>query len=299
MNKLAVFLCRAAALLLLTTLGVEGTAFAQSQAAPVPPGTSSAPMVVLPAGHPAYQAVDTLQKASASGVADNSLGGSRAVFNGPLPLLRSSGLSLNGEFAEAPSAASRSFGDLDSYQFDSEWEATLRAAFGSFSVRGGYADALTTGEWGRFGSGASPGNAKGPIVSATLALTPNLALLANGGVSALQSPLSPTAERLNHYDVGLKYGLTSQYSVDLGYEWDQWLLDNNAGLSGNTTGHPTEQYITIGVGRSFSKNTSLKLLYQIMDYTDEGTGFDPYSDGPGANGKEHDGVAVTQFSIKF
>lgn len=294
MNRLAVSLCIAAALLLVTTLGVSGAAFAQGQGAA---GMAGTPLAVLPSGHPAYQALTMLQKSS--GAVGSSLDTSRAGYSGLLPLFGSRRLSLNGEFGETPSANGRRFGDLESYRFDPAWKATLRAEFGSFSIGGGYADTVTSGDWGRFGQGAYPANIKGPVVSASLALAPNLALSANGGVSTLQSPLSSAGERINHYDVGLKYGLTSRYSVDLGYEWDQWLLDNDTDFSGNATGHPTEQYITIGVGRSFSKNTSLKLLYQIMDYTDEGTGFDPYSEGPSATGKEHTGVAVTQFSIKF
>lgn len=310
MSRVVVWLCVGAFLLLFTTLGASGIACAQDQAASTPAAASGS-LADIPTDQRAHNLTNTLQNTEGAGYASGNL---RAGFTGLVPLFRTHGLALSGNLA----ATSLGFGDHpgepDSFSFHPTWAATLRAAVGSFSLNGGYAGFYTPGSWASNGAWIDPVDIKGPIVSASLNLMPNLALSANGNFyqgaaafsdpastsEAIQSPLSNAGERLNHYDVGLKYGVTSQYSVDLGYEWDQWALNNYAQSAlGISSGHPTEQYITIGVGHSFNKNASLKVLYQILDYNDEGADFDYYAGGPDLNGKEHGGVAVTQFSIKF
>ena len=244
-----------------------------------------------------------------------------ADFSGILPFFGKNGLTLNGEFAETPTGSGSRFGNLNSNHANQAFEGTLGWATGPFSVKGGYQSVYSNfgapGNWGHVGTWINPVNIKGPIASLSYAITPKLVLAADGdwyqGAEATpanlinnsdaQSPLTNTGDKLNHYDVGLKYGLTSQYNVDLGYEYDQWQLNDRYGyLLGPTGTHrkPTEQYITIGVGHSFNKNASLKVLYQILDYNDDSSGFDVFAVTPAnTKGDEHGGVAITQFSLKF
>ena len=91
---------------------------------------------------------------------------------------------------------------------------------------------------------------------------------------------------MTNYRAGLKYGLTSASAVDLGVEYTRYESPNFAGDN-----DPREVFYNIGYGFSFNPNTSLKLLYQVVDFADKGTGFD--------TGSGRGGVGATQFSVKF
>jgi hypothetical protein len=251
----------------------------------------------------------------------DTLGIYGADFNGVLPFFGKNGLTLNAEYAQTSTGSGNRFGNQNSTHANQAFEGTLGWATGPFSIKGGYQEVYANfnapGNWGHFGTWINPVNVKGPIASVNYAISPKLVLAANGNwyqgaeatpsglsnINDFQSPLTNTGDKLNHYDVGLKYGLTSQYSVDLGYEYDQWQLNDRYGyLLGPIGTHhsPTEQYITIGVGHSFNKNASMKLLYQILQYDDKSSGFDPNAISTGnSSGKENGGVAVTQFSLMF
>lgn len=180
-------------------------------------------------------------------------------------------------------------------------EEQLSGQFGGLTLKGGYQYVgpyfSAPGYWGRLGAWTNPTNVRGPIVSAQYALTPKLALKADGqfykaAYGGTNSPLQQD-DRVTRYQVGLGYGLSSQYAVDLGYEDVLYDLRNRAGtaVTGINAGKPNESYLTFGVGHSFNNNASLKLLYQIVQYNDKGTNFDAVNrDG---------GVAVGQFSLKF
>jgi predicted porin len=221
-------------------------------------------------------------------------------FQGTVPFVKKSGLTLDGEFANSATGFDSRFGNVNSTKGTEAWYAELGYTFGPFNIKGGYKEVYNNfaapGFWGKIGEYTNPTNIRGPIVHASFAITPTLSLVGDGnffkGIYNLgdQNPLGKDDD-LTSFDVGLKYGLTSAYNVDLGYEWVQWNLKNNQGLL-LASGKPTEQYITIGLGHNLSRNSSLKLLYQIIDYKDKGTGFDPLGDS-------HGGVAVTQFSVKF
>ncbi len=244
-----------------------------------------------------------------------------ADFNGVLPFFGKSGLTLSADFTETPTGSNSRFGNLNSSHANQAFDGVLGWATGPFSIKGGYEVVYgnfgAPGNWGHLGTWINPVNIKGETASASYAISPKLVLAADGdwfqGAEAtprnlvnnfdVQSPLTNTGDKLNHYDVGLKYGLTSQYSVDLGYEYDQWQLNDRYGyLLGpiGTHHNPTEQYITLGVGHSFNKNASMKILYQILTYNDDSSGFDDFAITPAnTKGHENGGVAITQFSLMF
>jgi hypothetical protein len=223
-----------------------------------------------------------------------------ADFNGTLPFVKKSGLTADGEFANSATGYNSRFGNVNSSKGTEAYYAELGYTFGPVNIKGGYKEVYNNfagpGFWGQLGSYTNPTNVKGGIVHASYAISPQISLVGDGNFFsgiynvANQSPLGKNDD-LTQYDVGLKYGLSSAYGLDLGYEWVQWNLKNQQGLLANS-GKPTESYITFGIGHSFNQNASLKLLYQIIDYSDKNTGFDP-------NGDSHGGVALTQFSVKF
>jgi hypothetical protein len=225
-----------------------------------------------------------------------------ADFNGKIPFVGVSGLTLSGEFANSATGSGSRLGNVNGTHGTEAWNAELGYDFGPLNVKGGYKEIYgnfaAPGYWGQIGDYINPTNIKGPVVSASYAVTPGLSVNADGnffqGIYNVgdQNPLGKDDD-LTSYDVGLKYGLTSQYNVDLGYQWVEFNLKNKEDLYANA-GKPTEQFITIGVGHSFNQNASLKLLYQIIDYSDKKTGF---QDPSGQD--EHGGIAVTQLSVKF
>jgi FtsZ-binding cell division protein ZapB len=233
-------------------------------------------------------------------------------FNGAVPLLSKTGLTLDANWTDAANGYnSRSFNDIgNGYRYDST-DDELGLKIGELSLKGGYQyvgpDFSAPGNWGRAGSWINPTNIEGPVGSAKLAVSRNLSL--NGDVESWKtayggesSPLQ-AGDKLARYQVGLGYGLTSTYNVDLGYEQDNWTLSNNAGsaVTGIASGKPTQSYVTIGVGHTFSQNASFKLLYQIDQYKDKGTGFGSTA-ANAAGDTDYDStgnVAVGQFSLKF
>jgi len=217
-----------------------------------------------------------------------------------LPFVANHALTLDGEVAVNSTGYDSRFGNVNSSNGNEAWDANLGYALGPLHLKAGYKEVYAAfaapGYWGRIGSWTNPTNIKGPVVSADYAITPSLSASADGSFYkggydvGFENPLGKNDD-LNAFDVGLKYGLTAAYNVDLGYSWDQYNLKNDQGLLLNS-GKPTEQYITLGVGHTFSANASIKLMYQIINYDDNNTGFDP-------EGNSHGGVAITQVSLKF
>jgi len=180
-----------------------------------------------------------------------------------------------------------------------EWDVNLAYAFGKFNVLGGYKEIGplfgAPGYWGRLGSWTNPTDIKGPYFNLGYSFGNNLklegggqfykgydedAVLGRGGLSS--------DDKVNNFKVGLKYGLTSVSNVDLGVEYTQYDV-TTANLTGREK--PEEIFYNIGYGYTFNTNTSFKLLYQIVDYKDDNTGFDRI------NGKG--GIASAQLSVKF
>ena len=188
------------------------------------------------------------------------------------------------------------------------WNANLSYLLGKFGLGAGYSQIgsgyAAPGYWMRTGRAINLQNIKGwnanlnypfgnqlSFVAEGQFLEPNTDLSVTGrtAVEQGQSVVFPggALNSLTYWRAGLKYGLTAANSVDLGWEQSNW---------GPNVGSDTrEQYVTIGYGHTFNANSSLKLQYQIIDFT---TGaVNPYitSTGPTARG----GVAAAQFELKY
>jgi hypothetical protein len=143
------------------------------------------------------------------------------------------------------------------------------------------------------GTLTNPVDIKGPYAKVGYNLGRGLALTAQGqwyegtGKAVNDGGLS-SEDEINNYRAGLKFGLTSASNVDLGVDYTEYKI----GLGINAGEKPREIFYNIGYGYSFSPNSSFKLLYQIADFDDKGTGFDPSGAGKG-------GVAAAQFQVKF
>lgn len=235
-------------------------------------------------------------------------------FNGDLPFFKKTGLTLDANYTVSAHGVGNGFNNVgNSYQYSST-DDQLGFHVGALTLKGGYQyvgpEFSAPGYWGKIGSWTNPTNIRGGVGSLKYAFTPKLSLDADVenytaayGLTKqgfpINSPLQG-GDHLNRYQIGLKYGLTAANTVDLGYEHVEYDLKNNnfkAGLGSplNAAGKPTESYITLGLGHDINPNTSFKFLYQIVQYDDKNTGFDPSA----ALGKTEGGVAVGQVSIKF
>lgn len=226
-----------------------------------------------------------------------------ADLHGPIPGV--SGLGFDGEYAISQTGSNSQFGNVNSTGGNEAWNANLSYNFGPVGVKAGYEQIYNNfeapGYWGTIGSWSNPLNVKGGVFSANYSPMSALSLTASGnvlqGISTIdnsdgvsESPLGHSDD-LDSFKVNAKYAFNSAYNVDLGYEWVQWNLKGDTGV---TAGKPLEQYINIGVGHPFSSNATLKLLYQIINFSasSTGTSFDPGGDSWG-------GVAVSQLEVKF
>lgn len=180
------------------------------------------------------------------------------------------------------------------------WDAALSYGIGNLTLGAGYKYVGpyfgAPGYWGRIGAWTNPTDIKGFYANLGYALGGGLALEAKGQFyegtgDALDFGGLSKSDKINNFHAGLKYGLTSASTVDLGVEYTQYKVIDNLGANIGTRGKPEEWYYNIGYGFNFNPNTSFKLLYQIIDYKDKGTGFDTL------NGKG--GVAAAQFQVKF
>jgi len=240
-----------------------------------------------------------------------------ADFHGNIPFVGNTGITLDSEVAMSQTGLFSHLGAANTDHGDVAWIAELGYKIDDVTVKGGYqqigAAFAAPGYWGHVGTWTNPTNVEGPVADANIDITDNLSLVGKAyfykGIDTvptyyagqLVSSASPLGNKddLNGFQADLKYGIARNYDVDLGYEFDQWTINNELGLLKNPTtgatassGKPTEQYITLGVTHNFNQNASLKLLYQVDDYSDHSTWFDPNGDSQGS-------VALSQLSVKF
>lgn len=148
------------------------------------------------------------------------------------------------------------------------------------------------GYWTKIGMWTNPTNVEGPYLNLTYGLGPSLSIVANGAfysganaVAGLPAVIDSSDDDLWNAKVGLKWGLTSTNSVNLGWERVRWSPDGG--------GDTDEDYITIGWAHQLNPSAGFNVGYQIIDYSPTGA-IAPYgtSDYKGA-------VAVAQFRAQF
>ena len=234
--------------------------------------------------------------------------GRAQVFGADLNLMPGN-FGLNAEYAKID--PNDQFKDVFGEEFGSDnnaWMARLSYCVGRFAAAAGYTvvqeNYIAPGYWLRTGRAVNLTNIKGTVASLSYAFSKNLSVVAEGqflqpnndtgGVFARtaidQGPWVATAaaglNQVTYWKAGLRYGLTSTNSVDLGWEEANW--------KSTIDGAPDtkERYVDIGFGHQFNANASMRLLYQIIQF-DAGA-VNPYDD-PSARG----GVAAAEVLVKY
>lgn len=178
------------------------------------------------------------------------------------------------------------------------FDAALNYASGAFTVGAGYKEIAplfaAPGYWGRIGSWTNPVDIAGGYLKGSYTLgggyvIDGIAQTYEGSqeLFGFQGGLG-TNSGIRNFRVGLKLPGSSLGNIDLGVEYTEYEIGSP--LRG-ASGKPYERFINIGYGYAFNPTTSFKLLYQIIDYNDKGSGFDTQN----RNG----GVGAAQFSVKF
>ncbi|HEY3281992.1 MAG TPA: S-layer homology domain-containing protein [Armatimonadota bacterium] len=206
-------------------------------------------------------------------------------------------LGFAGEFASSNTLGN--FGTFERegiYPMDrrNAWDGKLSYGLGRLTVAAGYKQVDpffgAPGYWGAIGRWKNPTNIKG--VNGSIGYNFGEKLSLQGQAEFYNSVVNNAGNTngsngVQHFQAGVKYKLTSANRVDLGWEQARY-HPMGQGVS-------LENYYNIGFGHDFSDSTSLKLLYQIIDFK---AGAGGVLDGFGtANYKG--GVAVGQFSVKF
>jgi len=222
------------------------------------------------------------------------------VFGGDIRA-KFAGFTIGVEYAQ-----SNGVRDSDNVVDQENW--ALNASIGydlteNLSLKAGYLEVrprfVAPGYWGRVAHFVNPSDLRGPYASIQYKLSDDLNIKVNGmfleGTGRLPTAAGgyQTNDDLVHVVAGVDYKLSDRWNLSLNYEGAFWRP--RSATFGSPTTNPTWNYITLGVGYNLGENTSLNVLYQIIDADSKGVA----ALGAPNAGKNRGGVAATTLSIKF
>jgi predicted porin len=233
------------------------------------------------------------------------------IYGGDLRFPIMGNLSFAGEFASSNVLAGVKLSDRQGVYPTKDrnaYDAKLAWTAGRLSLAGGYkrVDPFfgAPGSWGAIGRWKNPTNIKGWDVSGgynfggftlkggyedfkSVKVDTSLARAGSGIQTPFVNYTSAFEDKIQHFTAGVSYNLSPVNSVDLGYEQARI-------RPFDTINKTRETYVTLGLGHTFNENTLVKVLYQIVDYKDNGAGLYTI---PG--GAYKGGIGVTQLSVRF
>ena len=166
------------------------------------------------------------------------------------------------------------------------WDGKVIVPIGKLELSGRYQRIGSAfdapGAWDKIGRWFNPTDIEGYGGGIRYPFSRRLSLVGEGNAYRI---IGASDNKIRHYKAGLKFGLTSANSVDLGAEAVDW----EPGVGNKNR----ERYYNVGFGHDFNANTSFKVLYQYIQYK----AGDFAAVGPAFN--YEGGVAVTQFTVRF
>jgi len=209
------------------------------------------------------------------------------VYGGDLAIQPFKLLRVEGEYAYSQwrNEAGAGVGNIHAND-RTAWDGRVIVPIGKLELSGRYkrigSDFDSPGAWDKIGRWFNPTSIEGYGGGIRYPFSRRLSLVGEGNVYQI---IGARDNEIHHYKAGLKFGLTSANSVDLGAEAVDW-----EPAAGNKN---RERYYNIGFGHDFNANTSFKVLYQYIQYK----AGDFAAVGPAFN--YDGGVAVTQFTVRF
>ncbi len=222
------------------------------------------------------------------------------VFGGDLRA-KFRGFTVGVEYAQ-----SNGVRDSDNVVDQDNWALDANISYNfseNLGLKAGYREVrpyfIAPGYWGRIGFLVNPSDLRGPYANLSYRFSEDLSLNVAGeflegtGRVAAGAGGYQTNDDLVRVVAGVDYKLSDRWNLSLNYEGVFWRP--RSATFGNTNANPIWNYFTLGVGYNLGENTSLNVLYQVIDTDSKGVAT---LSAPGA-GKNRGGVAATTLSIKF
>lgn len=230
----------------------------------------------------------------AAGVASNY--DQARVYGADLSVLLMDRFNLVGSYTESETLAEDGAAVADIDDDNVAWDAKIATGFGKLGFAAGYKSIdrnfAAAGSWGKIGRWANPVNVEGPYADISYPLNSKMKLVVNGEYLNWKDTLvvggfGQEDDTILRAEAGLKWGLSANNSLALGYEYIQWAPDNDA------LEEATETYLTVGWAHQMGANAGLNVGYQFINYDQGNNGVGPY----GANYRG--GLGVVQFGVSF
>lgn len=186
------------------------------------------------------------------------------------------------------------------------WDAKINGSFGRLGAAAGYKSIgrnfSAAGAWDKIGRWTNPVDVQGPYAEFTYPIARKLKVALNGEflnlidtVNGGQARWGRENDTITKAEGGLQWGISKMNSLDLGYEWVQYSMDQ-----GNLDS-AQETYLTLGWAHQMSPNAGFKVGYQFITYNDGNNAAGPYglSRANGAANDYRGGLGVVQFGVSF
>lgn len=212
--------------------------------------------------------------------------GRASVWGADLALNLTRGIGLQAEYADSNlyQRGKKFRVDNGDSALDGKHTAVdARVAFGirTLSLTAGYKRVEpffgAPGSWGNIGAWKNPVNIKGWIGTVGIPLAKSLAfsgsaeeyrsIIAGIGNTPAAVLAKDDGTKITRWTAGLKFAISGSNKVDLGVENVRTRANDIINAGGNTA---EQTFYNLGYGAALSSNSSVRLLYQIIDYRDKG-----------------------------
>lgn len=213
---------------------------------------------------------------------------------------------IAGSWTESDTLASElAPGVKDVTDDNTAWDVKVNGSFGKLSAGAGYKSIdrnfAAAGAWDKIGRWTNPVAVEGPYLDIDYPIARKLRVALSGEFLTMKDDVRSGGnvgwgakdDTITKAEAGVKWGISKNNSLDLGYEWVQYSPDKG-GLD-----DAQETYLTIGWAHQVCPNAGFKIGYQFINYNDgkpissPGTGPGPYV------GDYRGGLAVVQFGVSF
>lgn len=154
------------------------------------------------------------------------------------------------------------------------------------------------GYWARIGNWVNPTNIQGPTFRVRCDPAPRFGVVIGGDFFTAAHNRGPghltMDDCISRILAGFRWNIAKNFQTTVDWEGVYWSLANSR-FGGSGKIHPTEHYITFGTGYNVTKDTVLKLGYQIGDFNGHGS----LGGGPGVGNSYNFSSFTGTVNLKF